>query len=250
VDAYLRRFWAACAAIVAPSEDLAREIRARLPARQAHRVHVIPTGVDVAGIRALAPIDPRGEPGWPPDALVAASLGRLAPEKSPEVFLEAFAIAAARLPSLRLTVIGGGPSEERLRARIARPDLAGRVQMTGAVPRLEALARLAGADLFLFTSRTETQGLVLAEALSAGLPAVAVDGPGVAESVRDGVDGIVVVNEPADTLAGRLADAIVVMAEPARRAAMTERAWADADRFAVARRVGQVEELYESLRHS
>jgi glycosyltransferase involved in cell wall biosynthesis len=196
----------------------------------------------------LTPIDPRTEPGWPPDALVVASLGRLAPEKSPEVLVDAVALAAARLPSLRLTIIGGGQSEQPLRARVARHDLAGRVHMTGAVPRLEALARLAGADLFLFTSRTETQGLVLAEALSAGLPAVAVDGPGVAESVRDGVDGIVVAHGPAGSLLDRLADAIVAMADPSRRAAMAERARADADRFAVDHRVGQAEELYERLR--
>jgi 1,2-diacylglycerol 3-alpha-glucosyltransferase len=250
VDAYLRRFWAACAAIVAPSEDLAREIRARLPARHAGRVHVIPTGVDVAGIRALAPIDPRAEAGWPDDALVVASLGRLAPEKSPELLLHAVAVAAKRLPSLRLTVIGGGPSEQRLRERAERPDLAGRVHMTGPVPRLVALARLAGADLFLFTSRTETQGLVLAEALTAGLPAVAVDGPGVGESVRDGVDGIVVAHRPPDSLSNRLADAIVALADPSRRAAMAARARADADRFAVERRIAQAEELYERARRS
>ena len=181
----------------------------------------------------------------------SASLGRLAPEKSPEVLLEAVAIAAAQRAVVaadrhRRRPVGG----RAFGARAARPDLAGRVHMTGAVPRLEALARLAGADLFAFTSRTETQGLVLAEALSAGLPAVAVDGPGVAESVRDGVDGIVVAHEPAGTLTGRLADAIVAMADPSRRAAMAERARADADRFAVERRVGQAEELYESLRWS
>lgn len=249
-DAYLRRFWAACAAIVAPSADLARDIRARLPAPLAGRVHVIPTGVDVAGIRALKPIEPRAEAGWPDDALVVASLGRLAPEKSPEVLVEAVAVAAARLPNLRLLVIGGGPSEAALRVRAGRPDLAGRVHLTGPVPRLEALARLSGADLFLFTSRTETQGLVLAEALTAGLPALAVDGPGVGESVRDGVDGMVVANGPAESLPLRVADAIVSLADPSRRAAMSERARAGADRFAVERRVAQAEELYERLRRN
>jgi glycosyltransferase involved in cell wall biosynthesis len=164
--------------------------------------------------------------------------------------VDAVAVAAARVPSLRLTVIGGGPSGERLRARVARHDLAGRVHMTGAVPRLEALARLAGADVFLFTSRTETQGLVLAEALSAGLPAVAVEGPGVAESVRDGVDGIVVAHEPTGSLPDRLADAIVAVADPSRRAAMAERARGNADRFAVERRVDQAVGLYERLRRS
>ncbi len=62
-DAYLRGFWRACAAIVAPSEDLAAMIRARIGPDRADRVHVIPTGVDVAGIRALTAVDPRPEPG-------------------------------------------------------------------------------------------------------------------------------------------------------------------------------------------
>jgi 1,2-diacylglycerol 3-alpha-glucosyltransferase len=245
-DGYLRRFWLACAAIVAPSGDLGREIRERLPA-PADRVHVIPTGIDVAGIRALDPIDPRTEAGWPPDAIVVASLGRLAQEKSPELVLDAAAAAIARVPALRLLVIGGGPSEEDLRDRAAAPDLAGRVRLTGALPRPEALATLAGADLFLFTSRTETQGLVLAEALAAGLPAIAVDGPGVRDSVRDGVDGIVVAPEPAVTRAARLAGEVVALTAPDRRAPMTERARADAGRFDLGSRVAQVEALYASL---
>lgn len=246
-DAYLRRFWRACAAIVAPSEDLARDIRARLPARLADRVAVIPTGIDVAGIRALEPVDSRAEAGWPDDALVVASLGRLAPEKSPNLLLEAMALAAARRADLRLLVIGGGPSATALGARAARPDLAGRVHMSGALPRPEALARLRGADLFAFTSRTETQGLVLAEALAAGLPAVAVEGPGVAESVRDGIDGTVVAHDPVASLRERLADAIVAAADPVRRGALAERALADAERFGIDRRLADVEALYARI---
>ena len=247
-DAYLRGFWRSCAAIVAPSEDLASMIRARIGVDRVSRVHVIPTGVDVAGIRALEPVDPRAGAGWPSDALVVGSMGRLAPEKSPGVLLDAVALAAASVPALRLLMVGGGPSEDELRARAALPDLAGRVLITGTRPRPEALARVAGADLFLFTSRTETQGLVLAEALSAGLPAVAVDGPGVRDSVRDGLDGVIVPVEPAASLVARLAAAVEEMAtDAARRAAMGERARSGADRFAVERRVAEVEALYRTV---
>ena len=247
-DAYLRGFWRSCAAIVAPSEDLAGMIRARIGADRASRVHVIPTGVDVAGIRALDPVDPRPRAGWPADAVVVGSLGRLAPEKSPGVLLDAVALAAASVPELRLLMIGGGPSEDDLRTRAEMPDLAGRVLITGTRPRPEALARVAGADLFVFTSRTETQGLVLAEALSAGLPAVAVDGPGVRDSVRDGVDGVIVPADPAESLVGRLAGAVGDMArDAARRSAMGERARSGADRFAVERRVAEVEALYRAV---
>jgi 1,2-diacylglycerol 3-alpha-glucosyltransferase len=245
-DAYLRAYWTACAAIVAPSTDLAEEIRARLPAARRSRVHVIPTGVDVAGIRALAPIDPRAVAGWPADTVVAASLGRLAPEKSPMDILEA--VARSSDPRLRLVVVGGGPSEVSLRRRASAPDLVGRVWFTGSLPRPDALATAAAADLFAFASRTETQGLVLAEALTAGLPAIAIDGPGVRDSVRDGVDGLVVPAEPADSRAGRLAEALSsLVADGARRAAMAARAREDAERFSLDRRVVEIESVYRAL---
>ena len=248
IDAYLRAFWRACDAIIAPSSDLGDAIRAGIGADRASVVEVIPTGIHVAGIQALNAIDPRPPAAWPPEAVVVASLGRLAPEKSLDALLAAIARAAASVPQLRLLVVGGGPSEGRVRARCAEPDLAGRVHLTGALPRPDALARIAGADLFLFTSRTETQGLVLAEALSAGLPAIAVDGPGVRDSVRDGVDGMVVAADPAASLVERIADAVVALSLDAqRRSAISRRTIADAGRFAVDRRVAEVEALYRRV---
>jgi 1,2-diacylglycerol 3-alpha-glucosyltransferase len=246
-DAYLRRFWTGCAAIVAPSSDLANEIRGRLPDDVRSPVHVVPTGIDVEGIRALTPIDSRPEAGWPADAVVVATLGRLAPEKSVEVILDGAAVALEREPSARLLVIGGGPSEDALRKRAER--FGGRAHLTGALPRLEALARLRGADLFAFASRTETQGLVLAEALAAGLPAVAVQGPGVADSVRDGIDGQIIRAEPVATRDRRLGTALAELAVDAeRRGLMAERARDDATRFASARRVAEMEAIYRAVR--
>jgi 1,2-diacylglycerol 3-alpha-glucosyltransferase len=242
--AYLRRFWAGCAAIIAPSSDLAGEIRSRLAPEGRERVRVIPTGIDVDGIRRLVPIDPRPAAGWPPATVVLVSLGRLAPEKSPDVVLD----AVARVADGHLLVIGGGPSEASLRERAARPDLSGRVAFAGGLPRPEALARLAGGDLFLFASRSETQGLVLAEALAAGLPAVAVDGPGVRDSVRDGVDGVIVASEPASDRPARLAAAIDgLLRDPERRQRLATRARDDARRFALAARVAEIEAVYRSV---
>ena len=241
VEAYLTRFRRACAAIIAPSQDLAAEIRIRGGAR---RIEVIPTGVDVAAIGAAAPVDPRARAGWPEGATVVASLGRLAPEKSPDVVLD----AVSHVPAARLLVIGGGPSEASLRERARRPDLAGRVAFTGALAHPDALARLRGADLFAFASRTETQGLVLAEALAAGLPPVAIDGPGVADSVRDGVDGIIVPALPEATRARRLGDALARLAgDDDERARMAASAREGAQRFDIGRRISEVEALYRSV---
>jgi len=245
---YLLAYWSGCAAVVAPGSELAAEIRGRLGRRMRPVVRTIPTGVEVATIRTLPALDPRPLAGWPADALVVATLGRLAPEKSQELLLEAFARAAQREPRLRLLMIGGGPSEGSLRARAAASDLSARVHLTGQRPRPAALALLRGADLFAVASRTETQGLVLAEALAAGLPVVALDGPGVNDAVRNGIDGLVVAADPAGDRAARLARALErLAADPATRAAMAGAAFAGADRFSVEAAIGTMVELYREL---
>jgi glycosyltransferase involved in cell wall biosynthesis len=108
------------------------------------------------------------------------------------------------------------------------------------------MAMLRGADLFGFASHTETQGLVLAEALAAGLPVVALDGPGVAASVRHDVDGLVVPR--GGSSAAALGAAVATLAADAgRRAELAAAAAAGANRFDVAARIGEVEALYRSL---
>jgi glycosyltransferase involved in cell wall biosynthesis len=239
IGAYLRTFWSRCAAVIAPSHDMACDIEERLaPDRVRPILRVIPTGLDLMMIRTLDAVDPRPLVGWPDDALVVASLGRLAPEKSVAELVDAVLAARRREPRLRLLLVGGGPLEAALRRRWDdAPDAP--VHVTGGMPRLDALALLKGADLFAFASRTETQGLVLAEALTCGLPVVARAGPAVGESVRDGVDGAIVASPAA------FADALLGLAgDPKRREAMAARALAGSDRFDQSRRVAEMLELY------
>lgn len=248
--AYLRDYWASCAAVIAPGSELAEEIAERLGNRQRPVVRAIPNGIDVAAIRALPPADLRRSNGWPPDAVVVVGLGRLAPEKNVELLVAAFAAAAERDPRLRLVLIGGGPSTPQIAERVRRPDLSGRVALSGRLPRLEALAQLRGGDLFAFASQTETQGLVLAEALAAGLPVAALAGPGVGDSVRPNVDGVVVEHAAGDRHGAEagLADAIERLAgDPERRVDMAAAAAEGSDRFDVGRRIGEVAALYAEL---
>lgn len=237
-------FWDTCDAVIAPGSDLGAEIASGLPRGAATLVRVIPGGIDVEAIRSLAPIDPRPAAGWSAGVPVAVALGRLAPEKSVEELLE----AAALVPGLHLAVIGDGPSAAALRARAARSDLAERAWFAGALPRPEALAVLRGGDLFVTASRTETQGLVVAEALSAGLPVVAVDASGVRDAVRPGIDGLLVPAAPAASRSRRLADAMAELVhDDARRTAMAAAAADGAVRLGLPGRTGQVIELYREL---
>jgi 1,2-diacylglycerol 3-alpha-glucosyltransferase len=248
VNAYLRDFWAGCAAVIAPGSELADEIAVLLGGRAAPLVRSIPTGLDLTGIRALAPVDPRARHGWPADSVVVISVGRLAPEKSVDLLVDAFAQAAGSDARLRLLLVGAGPAEDELRARTATGPLSGRVAITGGLPRADALGLARGSDLFLFASRTETQGLVLAEALAAGLPVVARDGPGVRDAVREGIDGRIVAASGDSDDARHLADALVTLtADADARAAAARHAVDGAERFDVGQRIGEVVELYHEL---
>lgn len=242
---YLDGYLLSCDAVIAPSRDLAAELRQRLDDPARPLIEAVPTGIDVDRLARLEASPPHAAQGWPDDAVVAVTAGRLAPEKSVETVLEGFSRASAREPRLRLVVIGDGPSAPRLRERAASSGLADRVAFLGQLPRLEALAVIKGCDVFLFASQTETQGLVLVESLACGVPVVAVAAPGVRDSVTDGVDGRIVAAEPKQERASAIADALVELARDARaRASMARAAVAGADRFSVAERLAQVEAVY------
>jgi len=117
-------------------------------------------------------------------------VGRLAPEKNITVILDAFtALQQVVDPStVRLLIAGGGPSA----ATLARKAPSG-VTFLGYVDRLRDLPSLyASSDAFVFASETETLGLVVLEAMASGLPVLAVPAGGVADHLRNNVNGLAV----------------------------------------------------------
>lgn len=122
------------------------------------------------------------------------SVSRFTPEKNVYALLDAYAILKQKNVSCVLTLIGFGAEEQRLRA-YARDHLKLLPHEIIFIikPPKEIIARYyRAADLFIFASQTETQGLVVAEAMAAGTPVVAFKGPGVDECVVDGVNGYLV----------------------------------------------------------
>lgn len=163
----------------------------------AGRIELIPNALEPVTMIPQRPRDEvRAELGLPSDARLAIAVGQLVPWKGHDLLLEAFARLAADHPQLHLAVVGSdlfGDQPEyvaALGARAARPDLAGRVHLTG--HRDDVPDLLAAADLFILPSFGEPFGRVVIEAMAAGLPVIATMPGGPAEIVVPGRTGLLV----------------------------------------------------------
>ncbi|MEX0983649.1 MAG: glycosyltransferase family 4 protein [Actinomycetota bacterium] len=190
----LRRVARRLSARIAVSERAAEFERARIGGV----FSVIPNGVEAA---RFADAEPRQDL---PAGRRLLFVGRLDERKGFAVAVEAFAIVAEQHPGTVLVVVGDGPARGAV-DRLA-PEVSERVFMLGALPNVDLPPIHAACDLYLGpVTGGESFGIVLVEAMAAGLPVVASDTPGYDEVVRDGVDGLLVPPRDAAALAGAAA---------------------------------------------
>jgi 1,2-diacylglycerol 3-alpha-glucosyltransferase len=177
------------AALVECDIELAA-VRARGVENIYGRIVKLPAGIDT---RAFRPenADPAavGAAGADPDAPLVLFVGRLAARKGAMDALEMFARVADDHPGAQMLFVGGGPQERALRGRARRLGLRDRVHLVGKVPDDALLKLYASADVCVFPSYWEGQGLVPGEAMSSGTPCVAAEVGWVPEVVEDAVNG-------------------------------------------------------------
>ncbi len=226
--ALTRTYANAADAVIVPThamEERLREIGVRA------RIAVVPSSIDVErfarGIRSAAVRALLGADGAAPLGLVVS---RLAREKNLELALEAL----AQTRDARLAVVGDGPHRAALEALAVRLGIADRVRFAGALPPAALPDVYASGDAFIFPSTTETQGLVLAEALAAGLPVAAVDS-GASREVLAG-SGRLVPGDPA-----ALAEAMSAALESGREQSAVHLAH---QRFSVELQTRRILDLY------
>lgn len=142
---------------------------------------------------------------------------RLAGRKGMDLLLESFAMVKREVKGAVLVVVGEGPQERKLKRLSRRLGIEEAVYFLGSVP-FEDLKRLyATADLFVFHSRWEGQGLVILESMASGTPCVSSNVGGVREMIRQGVDGYYV--EVGDTV-GMARRIVELLKDPEKREEM------------------------------
>lgn len=234
----VRRYLEKCAHVVAPTpstrDSILRVLATDVP------VTVVPTPVDLSLYHDLDPQRVRAALGLE-NAELLLYVGRLAEEKNLDFLLRAFARIVTARPQARLLLVGKGSRERRLRRMARKLDLGEQVIFTGAIPHDEVPHYAAAADLFVFSSVAETQGLVLIEAMAAGTPAVAVETPALMDVLAEGGGLLVPGREDgfAEGVLGLLAD------EPRRRA-LGEQAARAARRYDILAATARLLTVYEA----
>jgi glycosyltransferase involved in cell wall biosynthesis len=178
--------------VLAPSEFVARRLRTQGVRRP---IEVLPTGVELdrfcPGDRSAA----RHALGIPTADRVLLYVGRLDREKNIAFLLDA--VARVTAPRTRFLLVGRGTLSTSLRHVAAGFGLGERVEFRGGVTPERVASYYRAADVFVFASTTETQGLAALEASACGLPVVAVRASGIEEVVAEGVSGLLVAEDPA-----------------------------------------------------
>ncbi len=160
-------------------------------------INKIPTGIKIKAFQS-------GDPAWlrqrfniHPEDQVLLFVGRLGQEKNIKLLMKSFSLINQNINNTILVLVGGGPDEEDLKNKAKDLGIDNRVIFTGPLPHHQVVNCYAGSNLFVFSSLTETQGIVIIEAKAAGLPVVAVGANGVSEMIEHGTDGYLSDPEPA-----------------------------------------------------
>ncbi|MFQ5597091.1 MAG: glycosyltransferase [Nitrospiria bacterium] len=231
-----------CDGIIAPSESIAALLEKRgvcVP------ITVIPTGIGKEWFVEQDGAAYRAAIGIPKAAFVIGHVGRLAPEKNLGFMCEAvlhFMYGHARAHFL---LAGSGPLEETICTRFKQAGLSDRLHRIGQVGPNMLVKAYRAMDVFVFASQSETQGMVLTEAMAAGVPVVAVDASGVREVVEDGTNGRLLPKQKQDGFSQALSWIFGLSRD--RRRALQSAARETADRFSITHTAERVLKHYERL---
>ena len=231
-------------ALIAPSDpmrDVLLEYGVSTP------IHVLPTGLPADRFNPGIAERFRSEQGIPAGRPLVTYVGRVAHEKNIEFLVKVFVEVRKTVPEAMLVIAGEGPAREPLRQLVARLGLEKDVHFAGYLDRNTGLLDCyAAANVFVFASRTETQGLVLLEAMAQGAPVVSTAELGTRSVLKAGCGALVVEEQ----LQPFTAAVVQVLQDAALQSDLAERGRTYARTWSSAIMARRLADLYESLRVS
>jgi glycosyltransferase involved in cell wall biosynthesis len=228
-------------AIVVPSEPMRALL---LEYGISTRMQVIPTGLPADRFVPGDGARFRAQFGIPADRPLLLYVGRVAHEKNIEFLLHSFVVLRRTRPDAMLAIAGEGPARPHLEALAVQLGIASQMHFIGYLDRERGLADCyAAGDVFVFASRTETQGLVLLEALAQGRPVVSTAVLGTASILQPGCGARVAPEKP-EVFAQTVLD---ILDDRERAAKLSVQARQYAHSWASAHMARRLAELYQEL---
>ncbi|MGI6037367.1 MAG: glycosyltransferase family 4 protein [Limnochordia bacterium] len=188
---FLSDYCRKCDLVIAPSPSLEAWLKSTYELEKP--TAVIPTGILLENYA-------QGDPTWlrrayniPEETPILLFVGRISKEKNVTFLLDMLPYVKA--PTV-LICVGSGPLQEQMEARAQEMGLGDRLIFTGLLEHHKVIDACLGADIFVFPSVTETQGIVLAEAMAGHTPVVAVESPATSDILTDGKEGFLTPAEP------------------------------------------------------
>ena len=231
-----------CNQVFAPSESVASVLRRR---GVVARINIVPTGVHLKEFTQGSGAGFREAMNIPENAFVVGHVGRLAPEKNLEFMAKAIAGFLKTENNAHFLIVGKGPSENRIREIFYREGMADRVHIPGLLKHPLLASSYRAMDVFAFASKSETQGMVLTEAMAAGVPVVALDAPGAREVVVDKRNGRLLHSDTIKEFSSALEWVAALSSEGMRQ--LKQDAKNRAEEFSMGRSVDTALTLYKNL---
>ena len=182
--------------------------------------------------------------GIPRNKPIVLYVGRVDPEKSLDVLMYAFIQAREKVPDAELVVVGDGTARKTLEKIAAKNNVEEYVHFTGRVVGDDLPQLYRTGSMFGITSKTETQSIVLMEAMASGLPAVAVRAGAIPELIADGKNGYLCEADDVDAVARSI---VKILSNDERREKMSEECVKRIRKHDLGYTLTRMEEIYNKV---
>jgi glycosyltransferase involved in cell wall biosynthesis len=229
-----------CDKIITPSPSMKKVLEAygvKTP------IEPIPTGIYLDHFR---PVDHRlikSRFHIPDHFQTLLYVGRLSREKNVEFLLKSFKELLKTNPHTQLILVGGGPDEQLYRQMSLNLGLNKHLTFTGYLPKKETNKVFAGSDLFVFPSITDTQGIVIVEAMASGTVPIAINQLGPSDIIHSGQDGFLSHLGIKDFIL----KIKLLLDDPILRKKMAQKALQTAEQYSAQNTAKKLEKIYERL---
>ena len=171
-------------------------------------------------------------------------LGRLCKEKNIDFLIRAFRKIADVNKNIKFIIAGDGPEYKKLQSLAKRLGIGSKVIFCGFVPNIDKAAYYQLSDVFLFASKTDTQGIVILEAIASGLPIVALRDEAFQGMIQDGVNGFMIDSNSYDNFAMKVAN---ILNDKKLQAKLSKNLQKIAENYSEDKETYKLLDLYDSL---